>query len=99
MPLPDAGIVIVSPSDCSTPTAPPTGASASLVTELAEHVPSPPVCEEEVPDEIDVTATNLATASINVKRAHVNCQVNVKITSDGPLTVTLPSCGRTVHGG
>ena len=50
-------------------------------------------------DRIDLTATNLATATINVQRAHVDCQVQVNITTDGPLTVTLPGCGRTIHAG
>jgi hypothetical protein len=50
-----------------------------------------------VKDEIDITATNLATATINVARAHVDCQVNLKVTTDGPLTITLPGCNRVVH--
>ncbi len=50
-------------------------------------------------DEIVVSATNIATAVIDVRRARVDCRVNVKINSDGPLTVTLPGCGRTVRGG
>jgi hypothetical protein len=32
-----------------------------------------------------------------VSRAHVDCQVALHITTDTPLTVTLPGCGRTVH--
>jgi len=50
-------------------------------------------------DSIDITATNIATASIDVARAHVDCNVALHITSDGPLTVTLPGCGRTVSAG
>jgi predicted esterase len=45
---------------------------------------------------IDVTATGIAAATINVKRAKVDCQAEIKITSDGPLTVTLAGCRRTV---
>jgi predicted esterase len=52
-----------------------------------------------VADEIDITATNLATASIDVARAHVDCHVVLKVDTDGPLTVTLPGCGRVVHAG
>jgi hypothetical protein len=48
-------------------------------------------------DAIDVAAKNISTASINVQRAHVNCNVVLHITTDGPLTVTLPGCGRVVH--
>jgi hypothetical protein len=50
-------------------------------------------------DQISITATNLATAVINVARAHVDCHVTLKIATDGPLTVTLPGCHRTVHAG
>jgi predicted esterase len=46
---------------------------------------------------IDVTATNISKASIAVKRAGVDCSVTLNITSDGPIDVALPGCGRTVH--
>ena len=52
-----------------------------------------------VADQINITATNLATASIDVARADVNCHVALKINTDGPLTVMLPGCGRVVHAG
>jgi hypothetical protein len=48
-------------------------------------------------DSIDVKAANVATASIDVRRAHVDCHVTLNITTDSPLTVTLPGCGRVVH--
>ena len=50
-------------------------------------------------DQIDVIATNVWAASINVHRAQVDCQVKVNITSDGPIAIKLPGCNRTVHGG
>lgn len=50
-------------------------------------------------DEIDVTATNVGTASIDVRRAHVDCDVTLHIATDGPLTVTLPGCQRVVRAG
>jgi hypothetical protein len=50
-------------------------------------------------DSITINATNIATASIDVTRAHVNCNVALNITTDGPLTVTLPGCNRTVTAG
>ena len=50
-------------------------------------------------NEIDVNATNVSAAAIDVSRAHVACNALVKITSDGPITITLPGCGRTVSGG
>ena len=50
-------------------------------------------------DTLDINATNIATASIDVSRAHVDCNVQLNITSDGPITVTLPGCHRTVQAG
>jgi predicted esterase len=48
---------------------------------------------------IDVNATNLSKASLDVKRAGVDCSVQVNVTSDGPIDIALPGCDRTVHGG
>jgi predicted esterase len=50
-------------------------------------------------NDIDVTATNIATAAIDVKRAHTDCSVTVHVTSDGPISVTLPGCNRTITAG
>lgn len=45
---------------------------------------------------LDIDATGIAAARINVKRAKLDCQADVRITSDGPLSVTLAGCQRTV---
>ncbi len=50
-------------------------------------------------DTLDITATNIATASIDVSRAQVDCNAKLNITSDGPITVTLAGCSRTVQAG
>lgn len=50
-------------------------------------------------DSIDINATNIATASIDVRRAGVDCKVALNITTDGPITVTLPGCNRAVQAG
>ncbi|MEA2412725.1 MAG: hypothetical protein QOC77_3286 [Thermoleophilaceae bacterium] len=50
-------------------------------------------------DTIDVTATNISKASIDVKRAGVDCSVTLNVTSDGPIDVALPGCNRTVTRG
>ena len=50
-------------------------------------------------DAIDVNATNIATATIDPTRAHVDCHAILNITTDGPIAVTLAGCGRTVHAG
>ncbi len=48
-------------------------------------------------DTIDINAVNIATASIDVKRAHVDCNVTLNVTTATPLTIALPGCGRTFH--
>jgi predicted esterase len=49
-------------------------------------------------DTIDIRATNIGRASIDVRRAHVDCGVGLHaVNVDGPLTVTLPGCHRVVH--
>jgi hypothetical protein len=48
---------------------------------------------------IDITATNIAAATVDVRRARIGCDATVNITSDGPVTITLAGCSRTVQGG
>jgi hypothetical protein len=52
-----------------------------------------------VSDSIDLNATNIATAQVNVRRARVDCNVNLNITTDGPITVSLLGCKRVVRAG
>jgi hypothetical protein len=48
-------------------------------------------------NELVVTATNLATMVIDVRRAHVTCGLNLIVKTDGPLTIRLAGCDRTIH--
>src|SRR5581483_11533418 len=50
-------------------------------------------------DTLDVNATNMATATIDPVRAHVDCSAWLNVTSDGPIAVTLAGCNRTVQAG
>jgi hypothetical protein len=50
-------------------------------------------------DAIDVTATNIATAALDVRRARVDCNAKVNVTTDGPIAITLVGCPRVVHAG
>ncbi|HUZ29744.1 MAG TPA: hypothetical protein VMU90_10915, partial [Solirubrobacteraceae bacterium] len=50
-------------------------------------------------DTIDITATNVAQAQINVQRAAVDCNAKLNITTDGPIAVTLAGCNRVVNAG
>jgi hypothetical protein len=59
----------------------------------------PPPAPAPASDTIDINATNIATASIDVSRAHVDCNVQLNISTDGPITVNPPACNRTVQVG
>ena len=48
-------------------------------------------------DRIDLTAQNAGTVTIDVKRAGVSCNADLRVTSDGPLAVKLAGCKRTVQ--
>jgi hypothetical protein len=56
--------------------------------------PAPPIVPT---DRIDLTAQNIGAVTINMKRAGVSCNVDLRVTSDGPLTVSLAGCKRTVQ--
>ena len=48
---------------------------------------------------LDVRARNLASATVDVKRARLRCDVDVRIDSDRPITIALAGCGRSVSSG
>ena len=48
---------------------------------------------------LDVVARNIATATVNVRRAKVGCNVDVHVDTDGPITIVLDPCDRTVEAG
>ncbi len=50
-------------------------------------------------DELDLTLTNIATVTIDTHRARVGCDAAVHVTSDGPATITLAGCHRTITVG
>ena len=47
-------------------------------------------------DELDLTLTNIATVTIDPRRAHIGCDADLHVTSDGPATVSLAGCHRTI---
>jgi pimeloyl-ACP methyl ester carboxylesterase len=47
-------------------------------------------------DTIDISATNVAHVTIDPARAHVDCRTAVNVKSDGPITLELAGCGRTI---
>jgi predicted esterase len=66
---------------------------ASLTQTWGPATPAP------ASDTLDVNATNVAAATIDPSRAHVDCNARLNVTSDGPITVTLAGCGRSVQAG
>ena len=54
---------------------------------------------QPVSDKLEITATNISTATIDPKRARLDCHAQVSAGTDGPLTVILSGCGRTLHFG
>lgn len=68
-------------------------AYASLTQTWGPATPAP------AGDTLDVNATNVATATIDPSRAHVDCNAKVNVTSDGPIAITLAGCNRTVQAG
>jgi len=66
---------------------------ASLTQNWAPATPTP------ASDTLDIHATNVATATIDPSRANVDCNARLNVTSDGPITVTLAGCNRTVQAG
>jgi pimeloyl-ACP methyl ester carboxylesterase len=45
---------------------------------------------------LDISAENISAATVNVQRARVGCDADVRIESDGPIAITLDGCNRTV---
>ena len=47
-------------------------------------------------DVLDITLTNISAVTIDTARARVDCHARLNVTSDGPATVRLSGCARTV---
>ena len=47
-----------------------------------------------VADALTITATNVASVTIDAARARVSCKARLDVNSDGPLDVKLEGCGR-----
>lgn len=50
-------------------------------------------------DRLDVTATNIATATVDASRAKLDCHATLQLNTDGPITITIPDCDRTIQAG
>jgi hypothetical protein len=43
-------------------------------------------------DALDVTAANVASATVDAQRAKIDCAAHLNVTTDGPLKLTLADC-------
>jgi hypothetical protein len=50
-------------------------------------------------DVLHLDARNLASVTIHPARARLSCHPQMRVTTDGPLSVTLAGCGRTLRFG
>jgi C-terminal binding-module, SLH-like, of glucodextranase len=73
-----------------------TGGTIPVLAYASQSQTWGPVPAAPAADRLDISATNVSSATIDVARAHVDCGVDLHVTSDGPLTLTLAGCGRTV---
>jgi hypothetical protein len=83
----------------------PTGVSQGVGVLLGgNHGPMPYITRTQgwgppparpVRDQLDITAVNMSTVTIDPARAGVDCNAVLHVTTDGPLTVTLTGCGST----
>jgi hypothetical protein len=47
-------------------------------------------------DALQLTLTNLASVTIDVARAGLTCRAKLTVKTDGPASVTLAGCGKTL---
>jgi hypothetical protein len=52
---------------------------------------------ERVANRLDLSATDLRSATLDVRRARVDCAVDLRVTSNGPFDLRLAGCGETVR--
>jgi hypothetical protein len=57
-----------------------------------------PAPSTPVADVLNITATNISTVTIDAVRARVSCDVQLNVTTDGPLTVIIEGCGSRTFG-
>jgi hypothetical protein len=74
-----------------------TGGNLGTLTFTRRYKVWGPAPQIPTANRIDLTAQNVSSLTIHPARARVNCNVDLHATSDGPLTVTIAGCGRTVQ--
>lgn len=74
----------------------PTSGTSGTQTYTGELLTVSPPQQVAPADVLDITLTNISTVTIDTARARVDCHARLNITSDGPATVRLSGCARTV---
>ena len=49
-------------------------------------------------DRLEISATNVASVTVDMRRARLTCAAAIDVHSDGPIDVVLAGCDRTVRG-
>jgi hypothetical protein len=75
-----------------------TGGNLGTIYYLSQTQTWGPTPSAPKSDSLDIDANNIATASIDLQRAGLDCGAAVNVTTDGPITVTLTGCNRVIHG-
>jgi hypothetical protein len=58
-----------------------------------------PTLHKPSANRIDIEATNIGGAAIDIGRARVNCNVKLNVVADGPIAIALRGCNRVVRAG
>jgi hypothetical protein len=70
------------------------GTTVPLNAYLTEQRTKPAPLPALAQDRLDITARNIASVTIDRKRARVSCGAQLNVDTDGPLTVRLSGCGQ-----
>jgi hypothetical protein len=76
-----------------------TGGLIPAIAYVRQYQTWGPVPRSKASDTLVVKATNLATATIDPRRAGLSCRAQVKVVSDGPIRIRLAGCRRTLTAG
>jgi hypothetical protein len=85
------------PTQTSSGTLPPGNLGSFAYTERSKDWGEPGT--EPKRDELTIDAENLRSLTVAVARAKLSCDAKLDVTTDGPLTVKLAGCHRTLHFG
>ncbi|MBJ7609385.1 MAG: hypothetical protein JF887_08135 [Candidatus Dormibacteraeota bacterium] len=74
------------------------GGTVPTIPYVSQYKTLAPAQAATAADSLDISATNVSAVTVDVGRAHVDCNVSLAVTTDGPLTVTLAGCPASTTG-